>query len=320
MSPAEVAELEREYVAYRSAVLGMLRSQFHALRDPEELYQEAWAELLELIGRGGRPRSMQALLKTIARRRATDRLRHERAEIVDPGSAVLIDEADPRLAPDEQAQLTLDAVSARHLVESLEPRAAAALLLRYQHGLASKEIEARLGVSSKRLEKIVAQAYQQIEAQLEEHDGVSVWSRRQRSLLLACEFGVATAAQRARAQRMLRDDPRMRAMLRQMRRSLRDVAALIPGPVLLELPQSQSDVSLVDRLQAVAATLKRATGDELPDRGASCGVVGDRHPDLQRLPGLRVDFVGVSVLCCDVAHKGLSISFYDGRSCGRDRA
>ena len=131
MSPAEVAELEREYVAHRSAVLGMLRSQFHALRDPEELYQEAWAELLALIQRGGRPRSTQALLKTIARRRATDRVRHERAEIVDPGSAVLVDEADPRLAPDEQAQLTLDAVSARHLVESLEPRAAAALLLRY---------------------------------------------------------------------------------------------------------------------------------------------------------------------------------------------
>ena len=241
----------------------MLRSQFHALQDPEELYQEAWAELLALMQRGGRPRSTQALLKTIARRRATDRLRHERAEIVDPGSAVLVDEADPRLAPDEQAQLTLDAVSARHLVESLEPRAAAALLLRYQHGLSTKEIETRLGVSSKRLEKIVTQAYRQIEAQLEEHDGVSVWSRRQRSLLLACEFGVATAAQRARAQRMLQDDPRMRAMLRQMRRSLRDVAALIPGPVLLELPQSQPDVSLVDRLQAVAATLKRATGDVL---------------------------------------------------------
>jgi len=263
VSPAEVAELEREYVAYRSAVLGMLRSQFHALRDPEELYQEAWAELLALIQRGGRPRSTQALLKTIARRRATDRLRHERAEIVDPGSAVLVDEVDGRLAPDEQAQLRLDAVSARHLVESLEPRAAAALLLRYQHGLSTKEIEARLGVSTKRLEKIVTQAYQQIEAQLEEHDGVSVWSRRQRSLLLACEFGVASAAQRARAQRMLQDDPRMRAMLRQMRRSLRDVAALIPGPVLLELPQSRPDVSLVDRLQAVATTLKRATGDVL---------------------------------------------------------
>jgi len=272
VSPAEVAELEREYVAYRSAVLGMLRSQFHALQDPEELYQEAWAELLELIQRGGRPRSTRALLKTIAQRRATDRLRRARAETVDPRSAILVDEVDGRLAPDEQAQLTLDAVSARHLVESLEPRAAAALLLRYQHGLTTAEIETRLGVTTKRLEKIVTQAYQQIEAQLEEHDGVSVWSRRQRSLLLACEFGLATAAQRARAQRMLQDDPRLRAMLRQMRRSLRDVAALIPGPVLLELPQSQPDVSLIDRLQAVAATLRRATGDVLaraPSAGGS---------------------------------------------------
>ena len=263
MSPAEVAELEREYVEHRSAVLAMLRSQFHALQDPEELYQEAWAELLELIRRGGEPRSTRALLKTIAQRRATDRVRLARAEVVDPGSAVLIDEADPRLAPDEQAQLRLDAVAAQHLVESLEPRAAAALLLRYQHGLSGTEIQARLGVSAKRLEKIVTQAYQQIEAQLEEHEGVSVWSRRQRSLLLACEFGLATAAQRARAQRMLRDDPRLRAMLRQIRRSLEDVAAVIPAPVLLDLPERQPDMTLIDRLQAVATSLKRATGDVL---------------------------------------------------------
>ena len=98
MSPAEVAELEREYVEHRSAVLAMLRSRFPGLADPEELYQEAWAELLELIRRGGEPRSTRALLKTIAQRRATDRLRMARADVVDPGSAVLIDEADPRLA------------------------------------------------------------------------------------------------------------------------------------------------------------------------------------------------------------------------------
>ncbi len=241
----------------------MLRSRFPGLADPEELYQEAWAELLELIRRGGEPRSTRALLKTIAQRRATDRLRLTRADVVDPGSAVLVDTADPRLAPDEQAQLRLDAVAAQHLVESLEPRAAAALLLRYQHGLSAGEIQDRLGVSAKRLEKIVTQAYQQIETQLEEQEGVSVWSRRQRSLLLACEFGVATPAQRARAQRMLRDDPRLRAMLRQIRRSLEDVAAVIPAPVLLELPDRQPDLSLIDRLHAVATSLRRATGEVL---------------------------------------------------------
>lgn len=62
---------------------------------------------------------------------------------------------------------------------------------------------------------------------------------------------------------MLRDDPRLRAMLRQIRRSLEDVAAIIPAPVLLELPDRQPDVSLIDRLQAVATSLRRATGDLL---------------------------------------------------------
>lgn len=62
---------------------------------------------------------------------------------------------------------------------------------------------------------------------------------------------------------MLRDDPRLRAMQRQIRRSLEDVAAVIPAPVLLELPNHQPDVSLIDRLHAVATSLRRATGEVL---------------------------------------------------------
>ncbi len=52
LTPDESRELEREYVAHRAAVLAMLRADYRSLPDHEELYQEAWTELLELRARG----------------------------------------------------------------------------------------------------------------------------------------------------------------------------------------------------------------------------------------------------------------------------
>src|SRR5207237_1204588 len=84
LPPGEVAEFEREYLAHREEVLGMLAASFRGLSDQEELYQEAWTELLEMRARGERPRDVQQLLRTIAWRRARDRLRKLGAVAVDP--------------------------------------------------------------------------------------------------------------------------------------------------------------------------------------------------------------------------------------------
>jgi hypothetical protein len=44
-SSARDADIERDYASHRGSVLGMLRGDFPRLRDIEELYNEAWAEL-----------------------------------------------------------------------------------------------------------------------------------------------------------------------------------------------------------------------------------------------------------------------------------
>lgn len=228
--------LAREYGEHRDAVLAMLGAQFPDLRDPEEIYHDAWVELLELEDRGERVRHRRALLKTIAWRCAARTAKKRRRVVaVDPDGLVLANVADDRTPPDEQAQRRLDGEALRLVVESLGGREAAALKLRFDCQLSAKEVQAVLGIGAKRLEVVVGRAYRRIAVQLEvDGDGGTVWTRRQRSLLLACELGIASARQRRRAQHMLERDPACRAMLLAMRRGLDDVVAVLPVPVLID--------------------------------------------------------------------------------------
>ena len=283
MPPGEAVQLEREYVAHREAVLAMLRSEFPRLADHEELYQEAWAELLEQRASGGETRKMRGLLKTIAWRRARDRLRKKRPEAVDPTSPVIALAADPDDQPDLQAQIRLDGAVLREIVDRLEPRQAAVLKMRFDWGLESREIQQRLGITPKRLEKIVTQAYKTVASELElTETGETAWARKQRSLLLACEVGLASTEQRARAQRMVDSDPACRAMLREMRAALRDVAVALPAPVLFE-QRGPGVGAVIDRAadvwaaakQAVASWLGRGGGQSSAiEHAGSAGAVG----------------------------------------------
>lgn len=103
LPPAEAARLEREYVEHRESVLAMLRSEYPRLDDAEELYQEAWADLLEQRSRGFQATRVRGLLKTIAWRRARDRLRKKRPDSVDPSSPAMALAADPAEPPEVQA-------------------------------------------------------------------------------------------------------------------------------------------------------------------------------------------------------------------------
>jgi RNA polymerase sigma factor (sigma-70 family) len=262
MPPAtESLEIEREYVAHRGAVMAMLRSDFGGLPDLEELYQDAWTELLELRSRGETPKSVRGLLKTIAWRRARDRLRKMKPETLDPTSPVLTLEADTEPLPDEQAQVHLDALVLRQIIDRLEPRQAAALKLRFDWHLDSREIQERLGVTAKRLEKIVTEAYKNVAAEIsQDAQSESRWTRRQRSLLLACEMGLASPRQRERAQQMVDEDPTCRAMLREMRTRLTDVAVAAPTPVLFE-SRLPDPVPVLDRLADAWASVKQSAAN-----------------------------------------------------------
>jgi RNA polymerase sigma factor (sigma-70 family) len=255
LPPTEAAELEREYVEHRGAVLAMLRTDFGGVPDHDELYQEAWTELLELRARGDRLKTVRGLLKTIAWRRARDRLRKMRPDPLDPMSPALALEADTEPLPDEQVHVRLDAVVLRQIIDRLEPRQAAALKLRFDWHLDAREIQERLGVSPKRLEKIVTEAYKAVASELGVDGGDAAWSRKQRSLLLACEMGLASAGQRERAQRMVDEDATCRAMLREIRSTLRDVAVALPTPVLFER-RAPDPLPILDRVGDAWASLK----------------------------------------------------------------
>src|SRR4051812_37030321 len=208
VSPGESRDLEGGDLEHRRAVLGMLHTEFGGLPDHEELYQEAWTEALELRARGERVDNVRGLLLTIAWRRARDRLRNHKPELVEPDSGTLTFQLDPGPSPEEETEIRVEAATLRSVIDTLEPRQAAALKLRFDWHLDAKEIQRRLGVSPKRLEKIDTDAYKRVHACVSpDATGESEWTRRNRSLLFACEMGVATPAQRARAEHLVNSDP-----------------------------------------------------------------------------------------------------------------
>jgi RNA polymerase sigma factor (sigma-70 family) len=153
--PASVRDVrERQYREFWPAVRGLLRRRYAGLSDHEELYQEAWTELLEYEASGQEVRDVRALLKTIAERRARDRLRNHRPVVVDPGSATFTQTPDAAASTEEQVQVRLDAAAIRQVIDTLDEREAAALKLRYDLMLEGPEISRRLGISQKRLEKV----------------------------------------------------------------------------------------------------------------------------------------------------------------------
>jgi len=254
--------------------MAMLRADFPRLREPEELYQEAWTELLELQARTAEPvDNVRALLKKIAWRRAADNARRRRPDPIDPADRVVVSAVDAAPLPDEVAQVRLDAEALRLVVESLAPRHAAVLKLRFDLQLSAKEIQDRLGLTPKRLEKVMTEAYKHVLAELQADGQVeSAWRRRQRSLLLACEAGIASPEQRRRAQEMVERDAACRAMLREMRDTLRGVAVVLPLPIVEERRARGGGPfeALLARLEDAWSGV-RGTLDDVFSRGASSG-------------------------------------------------
>jgi RNA polymerase sigma factor (sigma-70 family) len=302
-----VAEsMEREYVAHRASVMAVLRADFGGLPDHEELYQEAWAEALEIQARGEEIQNLGALLRTIAWRRGRDRLRKQTPDTFDPTGPALERHADPGMAPEDVVAVRLDAALIRQVVESLEPRHAAVIKLRFERHLNSREIGVELGVSPKRLEKIVTEAYARVEQALAEpQHGESEWRRHQRSLLLACEAGLASVGQRQQARAMLRDDPGARALLAEIRRTLDRVAAILPVPLLATAAHTRLlrlRVGVSDRLaalrDALAGLAHRLTGHPLAaEQAGAGGTISLGGAAVLKATLVCVAFTGGTVVC-----------------------
>lgn len=252
-------DLQLAFAECRPVVLSMLAVKYPGVsEDHEDIYQETWLEALESRGPEFVADDPRQFLKTIAWRRARDRLRNGHTIAADPHGPLFLDEVDVGEAPDDVVQVSVDAAVVLRVVEELDERRAAAIKMRFGLGMSSVEIEEALGVNRRRLDKIFRTAYRSVEKELTaDGSGESPWSRRQRSLLHSCLTGLATDEQRARAQELVDSDPACRAMLAEMRATLDKVAAVLPMPVLAEF-QAEHSIPLLDQLQQGGASLRDA--------------------------------------------------------------
>lgn len=251
-------DLDRAFEEHRGAVLAMLRAEFRDVPDHEDLYQEAWVEALEKTQQGATITNVRALLKLIAWRRARDRLRDFAAVPADPTGALFATQVDEGRLPDDLAQISIDAAVVQNVVDELDPRRAAAIKMRFELGMESREIEQVLGITRGRLDKLYRTTYRVIEEQLTvDGTGEAPWTRRQRSLLYACLSGMASPRQHEKARRLIQTDPACRAMVAELRATLERVAAVLPLPFVPQL-QTEHAVPLLDQLNQSGAVLRDA--------------------------------------------------------------
>jgi DNA-directed RNA polymerase specialized sigma24 family protein len=236
---------EGEYERYRAAVLGMLAKRFPRLDADERLsiYHDAWTRVLAKRACGERFESLRAYLMATTGAEALHTL--SRAKIPtpigpdDPRLAALADGAPPL---DEQVVTRDQARIARNLLDSLDERQRDVLKLRWDLQLTGAEVRAALGLTERQYRRLAEEGATALAQRVEEHQS-GQWSRRTRSLLVAClvevtgdgkrRVGIASRRQREEAQRLLESDPHVAALYAEVRRSARGAAALLPLPAFV---------------------------------------------------------------------------------------
>src|SRR4051794_34325460 len=144
---------EREYRQHREMALAMLAREFPSVPDHDEIYHDAWLEALEWRSQGNDIVNLGAVLRSIVWRNACDFKRVIHPDAIDPASGAITFQRDPEPLPEEQVELRLQSAVARQIADSLDERQAAAIKLRFEQQLDRKDIERKLGVTRKRLDK-----------------------------------------------------------------------------------------------------------------------------------------------------------------------
>jgi RNA polymerase sigma factor (sigma-70 family) len=260
---------EGEYERYRSAVLGMLAKRFPRLAEDERLsiYHDAWTRVLTKRGRGERIDSLRAYLLATAGGEALHVLSRGRIPTPvgpdDPRLAGLADTAPPL---DEQVVTRDQARIARSLLDTLDERQRDVLKLRWDLQLTGAEVRAALGLTERQYRRLAEEGASALAERVEERES-GQWSRRTRSLLVAClvevtcdgerRVGIASRRQRQEAQRLLDSDPHVAALYAEVRRSVRGAAALLPLPLFVAEPDPASPVARI--AEPIAAVLDQLT-------------------------------------------------------------
>jgi RNA polymerase sigma factor (sigma-70 family) len=254
-----------DYERHRGAVLGMLAKRFPRIDEDDRLaiYHDAWTRVYVKRERGERIDSLRAYLLATAGAEALNLLTRSRVPMPlgpdDPRIEALADGAPP---VDEQVATRDQARIARGLLDTLDARQRDVLKLRWDLQLSGSEVRAALGLSERQYRRLAEEGAAAIAGRVEELQS-GRWSRRTRSLLVAClievtqdgkrRVGIASPRQRKEAQRLLETDPHVAALFAEVKRSIRGVAALLPLPVLAVAPANGSLAQLLSDARSQAA-------------------------------------------------------------------
>lgn len=175
--------------------------------------------------------------RTVVRNKALDRLDRDRRHPAVSLEA-RAEEQDGELGVADQAPSVPERVERRweahlvaEIVDSLPERQRRLIKLRWGLGLGAAEIQARLGLPTrKRYDKELAAAGQRV-FDLALRAREAGWCERRRSLLKCYALGWASETQREQAERHLSHCPACRVMVLEVRGVIRDVAAFLPIPV-----------------------------------------------------------------------------------------
>jgi RNA polymerase sigma factor (sigma-70 family) len=243
---------EGEYERHRAATLGLLAKRFPRLDADERLaiYHDAWARVLTKRERGEKIESLRAYLLATAGAEALHVLSRGKIPTpVGPDDPRLAGLSDDRPPLDEQVVTRDQARIARSLLDTLDERQRDVLKLRWDLQLSGSEVRAALGLSVRQYRRLAEEGAAALAERVEELES-GQWSRRTRSLLVAClvevtrdgqrRVGIASRRQREEAQRLLESDPHVAALYAEVRRSVRGAAALLPLPVFAIDPDGSS--------------------------------------------------------------------------------
>ena len=215
--------------------LAFLRRKFSRLSDAdrEDIAQGAYEALLRAERGGEVIESPAAYLRAVAWRDAVDLLESRKIwarQLVDDaeGERIL---AVPSADPDAEAQLELRAEMARGLeaVEQLPPRSQAVYRLCTIEGTTIRGAAQRLGLSRSVAHRSLRAA---TDAVIEARASESLPPEIER-LVSRYVVGVATSAERRRVERLLRSDPTVAALARELGRYHAGVGAMVPPSALV---------------------------------------------------------------------------------------
>lgn len=240
-----------ELAAQRDAVVSYLQARFRGSlseADIEDLAQGTCEVVLRKQVAGERIGDLAGLMRTIAWRDARDLIRDRREAAADPQEGSFAALEDLGAPADHLLDNRAELARAIEAVEQLEPEHRAAYRARFVDELSTREACERLGLPRSTYHHRLRKAVDAVQATLDPRG----LAEMQLQLLGAYVSGIASRAERLRAERLIRSDPHSAAVVRELRGAHESTAAAL-APVAIG---ADAGASALERLGALPGRLR----------------------------------------------------------------